>query len=182
MELRQNFWLIVFISHILSEYLLNESKKVYSTENDDYKVIFSSSKVFAFFSDSYIWRKPMQWYVNFWLGTRCCIVSYINITHDLNINRINIQLIWNNQIGKPQINGLFIATLNYSLFHFYFFSVLLSSYYIHANLLTYRRCWLMKIKLLSALMYLIRLSLMKFQVCYNFVSFLIFKIVIKCRE
>ena len=146
------------------------------------KWFFSSSKAFAFFSDSYIWRKPMQWYVNFWLGTRCCIVSYINITHDLNINRINIQLIWNNQIGKPQINGLFIATLNYSLFHFYFFSVLLSSYYIHANLLTYRRCWLMKIKLLSALMYLIRLSLMKFQVCYNFVSFLIFKIVIKCCE
>ena len=43
---------------------------------------------------------------------------------------------------KPGIKGLFITKLNYCLlFHFYLlFFVLLSSYYIPAILLTYKRC------------------------------------------
>ena len=68
------------------------------------------------------------------------------------------------------------------MFYFYLFTVLLSSYYILANLLSYQRCWDTKINLLSALMYLIRLSLMKFRVCYNLISFLIYKIAIECPE
>ena len=62
------------------------------------------------------------------------------------------------------------------------YSVLLSFLYIPANLLTYQRCWHIKINLLSLLIYLIKLNLMIFQVCYNFISFLILKIVIECPE
>ena len=86
-------------------------------------------------------------------------------------------------MGRPGINGLFMATLNYCLlFHFYLFSVSISSYYIPADLLTYQRWWHIKINLLSALIYLIRVSVMKFQVCYNFISFLILQTVIECPD
>ena len=73
--------------------------------------------------------------------------------------------------------------LNYCLlFHFYLFLVLLFCHYINAKLLTYQRFWHIKINLLSVLIYLIKLSLRKFQVCYNFISVLVLKIVIECPE
>ena len=98
---------------------------------------------------------------------------YKNLGLKLNINKINNKFIWNNQIGKPGIYGIFITTLNYCLlFHFYLFPVLLS-YYIPANLLIFQRCWHIKINLLSALIYLIRLRLIKFQV-YMLQFYLIF--------
>ena len=87
--------------------------------------------------------------------------------------------VWNNQIGKPQINWLFITALNCLLFHFHIFSVLWFSCYIPNNLLTYR-CW--KMNLFSALLYLLRLTLMKFKVCFDNISFLMFKNIIECPE
>ena len=113
----------------------------------------------------------------FWLDNRCCnsVIYKYPSGFKLNINKKILKLIWNNQIRKLRINGLFITTLNYLLFHFYLFSVLLSYYYIPVNLLMRQRCWQIKINLFSALMYLIRLHLMKFQECYNLISFLILK-------
>ena len=74
-----------------------------------------------------------------------------------------------------------ITKLNYCLlFHYYYhFSVL-----IPANRLTYQKCWFVMINLLSVLImtYLISLNLMKFQVCYKFISFFILKTVIECPE
>ena len=67
------------------------------------------------------------------------------------------------------------------MFYFNNFSLLLSSHYISANLLRYQRCWYIKINL-SFLVYLIKLCLMKLQVCYDFISFLILKIVIEHTE
>ena len=65
--------MIVFISQVtVSENLPNKNKKWCSTEKDKkshtlptcHKVILNS-KAFAFFNDLHIWRKPIQWYVNF---------------------------------------------------------------------------------------------------------------------
>ena len=77
-----------------------------------------------------------------------------------------------------------ITKLSYCLlFHLYlFFLVVLSSHYIRANLLTYQRCCYIKLNLLSLLIYSIKLSLMKLQIWYNFISFSILKIVIECPE
>ena len=46
---------------------------------------------------------------------------------------------WNSQIGIPRANEILATKRNYCLlFHFYLFcSVLLSSHYIYANLLTH---------------------------------------------
>ena len=57
------YFLSLMSSHIVSEHLLNESKKWYHTEKDE-KVTYKQHatkwfKAFAFFSDSYIWRKPI---------------------------------------------------------------------------------------------------------------------------
>ena len=101
----------------------------------------------------------------------------------ININKINTQInvkwsnwkAWNWLIFHSKTEVLFTVP-------FLSFSVLLSSLYIPANLLTYQRCWHIKIKLLSLLIYLIKLNLMIFQVCYVFISFLILKIVIECPE
>ena len=176
-------------SHILSENL-NENKKWYSTEKTHEKVTYRQHATKWFFPvlrplffSLFLHLKKTYIMICFWLDNRCCnsVIYKYPSGFKLNINKKMLKLIWNNQIGKLRINGLFIATLNYIPFHFYLFSVLVS-YYIPANLLTYQRCWHVKINLLSALMYLIRLNLMKFQVCYNFVSFLIFEIVIECPE
>ena len=83
----------------------------------------------------------------------------------------------------PRINGNLTMKLNYCLlFHFYLFLVLLSSHYIHANLLTHQRFWHINVNLPSDLICLINIILMRFQVCNNFISFLILKIVIECPE
>ena len=86
---------------------------------------------------------------------------------------------------KTGIKGLFITKPNYCLlfhFHLFFFFVLLSSHYMPANILTYKRCQHIKLNLLSLLIYSIKLSLMKLQVCHNFISFFILKIVTECLE
>ena len=100
-----------------------------------------------------------------------------------NTNKINTQIhmkysnwkAWNWWTFHNKSKVLFTVS-------FLSFSVLLSSLYIPANPLTYQRCWHIKINLLSLLIYLIKLNLMIFQVCYNFISFLILKIVIECPE
>ena len=82
-----------------------------------------------------------------------------------------------------RINGILTVKLNHCLlFHFYLIFVLLSSPYIHANHLTYQRFCHTNINLSSVLIYFINIILMKFQVCYNFISFLILEIVIECPE
>ena len=103
---------------------------------------------------------------------------------------------------KTGIKGLFITKLNYCLlFHFhlffffffspsfsffsllfFFFFVLLPYHYMPANILTYKRCRHIKLNLLSLLIYSVKLSLMKLQVCHNFISFFILKIVTECLE
>ena len=75
-------------------------------------------------------------------------------------------MIWNSQIEMPKINWLFTTKLNYCLlFHFCLCSVLLFSHYTHANLLTYQMFLNININLLSVLIYLINITLMKFQLC-----------------
>ena len=62
-------------------------------------------------------------------------------TQGLNMNKINTQIIWNNQIRKAKINGLFITILNHCLlFQFYFF---LYSYLLLSSLilLLYTLLW-----------------------------------------
>ena len=72
------------------------------------------------------------------------------------LNKINT-LRENNQIGKPGINGIFITKLNFCLlFNFYLF-LYSSSDYVPVTLLTYKRCWHVKINILSFLIYLIML-------------------------
>ena len=84
-------------------------------------------------------------------------------------------------MGKPGINGLFIRKLNFCvLFNYYLF--LYSSHYLPANHLTYQRYCHIEINLLSVLIYFIKLSLMKFQLCYNLISFLVLQVVIECPE
>ena len=63
--------------------------------------------------------------------------------------------------------------------YFYIFS---SSRYIPANLLAYQMCWYIKTNLPSLIIYFIKLNLMAFRICYNFISFLILKIGIECPE
>ena len=62
---------------------------------------------------------------------------------------------------------------------FLYFSIFLLSRYIPANLVTYQMFWYIKINSLSLLIYFIKLNLMAFEICYNFISFLIPKVVIK---
>ena len=101
---------------------------------------------------------------------------------NLNINKINSQInmrysnwkAWNWWTFHNKTKVLFTE-------QFLSFSILLSSLYVRANLLTYQTCWHIKINLLSLLIYLIKLNLI-FHVYCNFISFLILKIVIECPE
>ena len=76
-----------------------------------------------------------------------------------NINKI-LKLRSKNQIGKPGINGLFIATLLFTvpLLSFFCTRFLLLHTYIPANLLTYQKCCHIKLNFLSSalILYLIR--------------------------
>ena len=81
---------------------------------------------------------------------------------------------------KPGINELFITKLKYCHSIIIFFYVLLSSHYIHA-LLTYKRCCNIKINSsvgTTVVNNSILLSLIKFPVGYDFISFLILKMVL----
>ena len=122
-----------------------------------------------------------------WWDTRFCkvhIISKYNYPPQKNAglkykwNKYS-KLTWNNQMRKPGIKGLFITKLNYCLlFHFYLF-------FLYSYLLIIYQLFFWHIKgvdLLSLLIYSIKLSLMKLQVCHNFISFFILPIVTQCLE